>query len=207
MAQDANEKYRRVASSYDRWLAPVGRLRRNAIGMLGLSPGETVVDVGCGTGASFSALRSGVGEQGRIIGIEQSPDMLALARRRLEEEGWSNVTLIESSAEAADIGTTADAAVFFLTHDLMRSEPAIDAVLGQLTAAGRVLAVGSKWAPWWAVPVNVAVGLIARRYVTTFEGFAAPYTVLQERLDTFTVKPVMFGGGYVGVGSHPRAPR
>ena len=50
--------------------------------MLSLAPqpGEVILDVGCGTGRNFERIRERIGPAGRLIGIEQSPEMLARAR-------------------------------------------------------------------------------------------------------------------------------
>ena len=59
---------------------------------------STVIDVGCGTGLSFEALHRAVGMRGRIIGIEQSPEMIGKARDRVQRHGWRNVTLLNAPA-------------------------------------------------------------------------------------------------------------
>ena len=79
----ALEQYRRRAAVYDFELALFEPLRREAVARLALQPGETVVDLGCGTGLSLPLLRAAVGATGHVVGIEQSPDMLARARRRV----------------------------------------------------------------------------------------------------------------------------
>lgn len=61
------------------------RVRARAIACLPLGPGGTVVELGCGTGRNFSYLRHAVGRFGRVIGVEFSPKMLALARRQTEK--------------------------------------------------------------------------------------------------------------------------
>jgi SAM-dependent methyltransferase len=62
------------------------RVRARAIACLPLGPGNTVVELGCGTGRNFSYLRHAVGRLGRVIGVEFSPAMLALARRYAEKQ-------------------------------------------------------------------------------------------------------------------------
>jgi len=79
--QAALEQYRRRAAVYDLELALFEPLRRAAVARLALQRGETVLDCGCGTGLSLPLLRAAVGAPGRVVGIEQSPEMLAQARR------------------------------------------------------------------------------------------------------------------------------
>ena len=92
-------RYRRLARHYDRATRRAAPVRARAVAALGLRPGETVLDVACGTGVCFPLLEEQVGRSGTIIGVELSPDMLALARRRVEHAGWTNVTLIQASME------------------------------------------------------------------------------------------------------------
>lgn len=44
--------------------------RKQAVRALGLQPGDTVVDVGCGTGLNFPLLQQAVGPAGRIVGVD-----------------------------------------------------------------------------------------------------------------------------------------
>jgi ubiquinone/menaquinone biosynthesis C-methylase UbiE len=59
----------------------VFRVRERAIKLLPLKPGDTVVELGCGTGRNFRYLRNAVGRLGRVIGVEFSPRMFAFARK------------------------------------------------------------------------------------------------------------------------------
>jgi SAM-dependent methyltransferase len=72
-----------------------------------LEQGQTVLDLGTGTGAV--ALRAGslVGSSGHVIGVDISPDMLALAQRRVKESTVTNISFREGRAEAipAEDGT------------------------------------------------------------------------------------------------------
>ena len=62
------ERYRRHAADYDKGRRFSDRIRSHAIRRLDLKPGESVLDLGCGTGLSFDMLQQGVGPEGRIIG-------------------------------------------------------------------------------------------------------------------------------------------
>jgi demethylmenaquinone methyltransferase/2-methoxy-6-polyprenyl-1,4-benzoquinol methylase len=66
---------------------------------MALVAGQTVLDLGCGTGLSFPWLRAAVGVSGHIIGVDASQAMLDRAARRARRHGWSNVTLIRGQAD------------------------------------------------------------------------------------------------------------
>ncbi|MEV8274752.1 methyltransferase domain-containing protein [Microbacterium sp. NPDC077184] len=76
--------------------------RRVGIGMLDLSPGDVVIDLGCGTGLNFPLLARAVGPEGLIVGVDRSGDMLAQARRRAQ---WlpCEVVLVEADAAELDV--------------------------------------------------------------------------------------------------------
>ena len=86
----AIRQYRSRARIYDLELALFEPVRQRAIGRLRLKSGDRVLDVGCGTGLSFSALEGLVGPEGSIVGIEQSPEMIERARARAADNGWQN---------------------------------------------------------------------------------------------------------------------
>jgi ubiquinone/menaquinone biosynthesis C-methylase UbiE len=199
-ATRAVEKYRRKAGRYDRRTRRADRFRSLAIERLALEPGETVIDVACGTGVNFALIQERIGSEGRIVGIDLSPDMLDEARRRVDAEGWRNVTLVEASVEDADIPDSADAALFSLTHDVLQSEAAVGNVLRHLRPGGRVSSFGAKWAPSWRLPVNAWVWYTARQYVTTFERFDRPWHLLERFVPGLRVRSLAFGALYVAWG-------
>ena len=197
--QLAIDKYRRGAATYDD-SNRFRRLRQHCVDLLELQPGDVVLDAACGTGLNFPLIQAALSERGSLIGIDLSSDMLAVARERVSENGWRNVSLIHSSVEEASIPNDVDCALFFLTHDVMRSAPAIQNVLRSLRHGGRVVACGVKWAPWWAWPIDIAVWYGARRYTTTFEGFSRPWSHLVRHISNLRMEMHLHGTMYVASG-------
>ena len=72
--------------------------RKIGVKALNLKKGDTVVEIGCGTGLNFSLLRKQVGPKGNIIGVDLTPEMLEEADKRIRRNGWQNVTLVQSDA-------------------------------------------------------------------------------------------------------------
>ena len=197
----ALEQYRRRAGVYDWELALFEPIRRLAISRLALRPGDVVFDVGCGTGLSLSMLRQGVGPKGRIVGIEQSPEMVEQARRRVARSRWARVTLMCSPVEIADIRVHADAALFHFTHDILRRPEAIANVVSHLKPGARVVASGLKWAaPRLMRPVNLLVLPAALRSVTSLDGMNQPWRLLQDQLGQMNVESRLLGGAYIASG-------
>ena len=85
------ERYRSKAAGYDASAEFTMPLRRRTIALLKLQPGQTVLDVGAGTGLSYALLRDAVGDTGRVLAFEQSPEMFALAHRRVQAERWAKI--------------------------------------------------------------------------------------------------------------------
>jgi len=202
--QTALEQYRDRAKVYDLELAAFEPIRRNAIARLNLAPGDAVIDVGCGTGLSFAHLQQAIGPSGHIIGIEQSPEMLAHACARVTQGGWANVTLLNASAEDAAIPITANAALFHFTHDILRNDAAIRNVMGRLKPGAHVVAVGLQWAAPWAWPTNGFVWLAALRSVTCMEGLDRPWSLLAEAVGKMEVSTTLFGAIYIASGTTTR---
>jgi ubiquinone/menaquinone biosynthesis C-methylase UbiE len=169
-----------------------------------LTAGETVIDVACGTGLTFALIEDLIGPDGRVIGIDLSPEMLSQARERVAANGWRNVTLIESAIEDAAIPEVADAAVFVLTHDVMRSPEALGNVLAHVRPGGRIATAGGKRAPTWALPANLYLRYAMCRYTTTMEGFDRPWRNLEALLPDLRVEPLLVGGAYVAWGATAR---
>lgn len=74
------------------------KYRKKAIAALALRPGDTVVELGCGTGLNFGLFESAIGPDGKIIGVDLTDAMLDGARARVTRGGWSNVKLAQRDA-------------------------------------------------------------------------------------------------------------
>jgi SAM-dependent methyltransferase len=198
---NALRQYRERAAIYDLELALLEPVRMRAIARLALSRGATVLDVGCGTGLSFPLIERRIGPAGAIVGIEQSPEMIERARARIAREGWRNIQLVNAPVEDAGIAVAADAALFHFTHDIMRTPRALANIVDRLKPGARVVASGLKWAPVFALPVNVAVTLAALRSTSTIEGLGRPWSHLERLVPDLEVEQLLGGGVYLASGT------
>jgi demethylmenaquinone methyltransferase/2-methoxy-6-polyprenyl-1,4-benzoquinol methylase len=202
----ALERYEKVAPGYDLFTAGGRTYRERAVEKLAPARSSVVLDVGCGTGLSFAALEKEIGPRGRLIGVDLSSDMLARARERVQRHGWQNVTLIEAAAEDVALPGLVDAVLLSAVHDILRSPSALTNIVRHVRPGGRLVATGPKWVPWWrpgSFVLNSYTWLINRQYVTTFDGFDAPWNHLARLLPGLTIEEMFFGGGFVAAGTRP----
>lgn len=195
--------YRQRAAHYDAELAAFEPLRRRALDGLALSPGSTVLDIGCGTGLSLPMLCQAVGEHGRVVGVEPCFDMIAQARRRGLLAGWPQLRLVHGDAVHARLPRRADAALFHFTHDVLQQPAALDHILGHLRPGAVVVACGLCWSDWWNGPANLFVSAAAMYSVTTLDGLAAPWSGLAQRLPDLQIEKTWMGAIYLARGTRP----
>ena len=192
--------YGEHARSYERDTAAFQPYRRAVVEALPLRTGQVVLDVGCGTGLCCGRLRDKVGPQGGGVGIEEAPEMAAVAREHIASEGWANVTVVEALAEEAQVGLTADAALFCAVHDILQSPEALRNVMTTLRPGAWVVAGGGKWAAPVMVALNSMVGVLHAPYVRSFGGFDRPWRHLERLVEDVRVREMAFGSGYVMTG-------
>jgi SAM-dependent methyltransferase len=196
----AKGQYKTRAAGYDAELAMFEPLRGEAVDLLALRTGHTVLDVGCGTGLSFAPLERCVGAGGHIVGIEPCAEMLERAATRVARHHWDNVELLPASAGAARLHGHADAALFHFTHDVLRDDAALDHVLAHVKPGAHVVACGLQWAPPWLPAVNAFVFGAAMYSMASLEGLARPWDRLAGRLHDVHVHTAWLGGIYIAEG-------
>jgi demethylmenaquinone methyltransferase/2-methoxy-6-polyprenyl-1,4-benzoquinol methylase len=192
--------YSGQARSYDRDTGVFQRYRQTLVEALPLDRGQVVLDVGCGTGLCAGLLRDKVGPRGGVVGIEESPQMAAVACERIAREGWRNVTVVQSPAEEARITQTADAALFCAVHDILQSPGALRHVLARLRPGAWVAAGGGKWAAPLLMGMNLMVSMLHAPYVRSFSGFSRPWRHLEQLVEDVQVREMGLGSGYIMTG-------
>ena len=105
-----------------------------------LEAGERVLDLGSGAGTDSLVAAQMVGPQGKVTGIDMTPEMLTKARRAAAEMGAANVEFVEAEAERLPFGDeTFDVVVSNGVIDLIPDKDAVFAELHRvLTPGGRL---------------------------------------------------------------------
>lgn len=86
----ARQSYNRLSRWYDLVAGSTEKKYRDwGLGKLSAQPGERILEIGFGTGHCLVALAKAVGSTGHVTGVDISDGMLAIARRRLQQDGVS----------------------------------------------------------------------------------------------------------------------
>ena len=113
--------FERAASSYDRvGVAFFSVFGRDLVAAASVSPGESVLDVGTGRGAVLAPAARAVGEQGRAVGVDLAPTMVALTAAELGHLAQVEVRQADATALPAALGTfdaVLSSLVLFFTPD------------------------------------------------------------------------------------------
>lgn len=128
--------------------------RRQAVLELGLKAGDTVVDIGCGTGLNFPLLHRAVGPQGVIVGVDISDAMLAQARRTAEANRWANVQLVSADASRFEFPPRVNAVLSTYTFTLVPDPGHVVLTAAEaLSPGGRLVILDMAWPRylplWW----------------------------------------------------------
>src|SRR5271168_389379 len=92
------------ADGWKRWWPTFERAAQvvndRLVELAGARAGQRVLDIATGSGEPALTAARAVGESGRVIAVDMSAGMLALARERIDSAGLNNVELVESDAES-----------------------------------------------------------------------------------------------------------
>ncbi len=198
--QRSIELYRQVAEGYDASAEFTMPLRRRTIGLLDLQPGDVVLDIGAGTGLSYSLLRDAIGPAGRVLAFEQSPEMFEQAAARVQREGWRNVWHVNAAAEDVVLPEAPNALLFNYVHDITRTPSAIDNILRQARPGARLAMAGMKFFPWWTGPLNLLPWIKNRPYNARPADMWQPWDQVQSRCKIFERRSTQWGMGYTARG-------
>lgn len=188
-AQAVRGMFDRIAGRYDlvNTLLSGGtdRLwRRAAVAATGLRPGNSALDVACGTGALTRELARTVGVHGRVVGIDFSPGMLDEARRRSPGMTW-----LEGDAQALPFADAEfDAAtIAFGLRNLAVPQRGLAEMARVVKPGGRLVVLE------FLRPPGGVVGTVYRAYLTRvlpalggrLGGDLAAYRYLSETIDSY----------------------
>jgi len=176
--------------------------RKIAVKALKLDRGDTVVEIGCGTGLNFSFLRECVGAEGKIIGVDLTAEMLTEANRRIKRKKWTNIELVRCDAGAYTFPEHVDGVVSTFAITLIAEYDKIIKRGAAALAPGKRLVIldfklPDNW-PMWLVKLFV---ILSRPFGVTMDlADRHPWESIQRYLDLKEFKSFYFGGIYLASG-------
>ena len=135
---------------------------------IGIPRGAHVADLGCGTGNTLRWFADHVGDEGEVIGVDVSPEQLAIAKAHAEAGGHRNIRVVEASIYETGLPRAAFDIVhcrFVLCH-LSRPMDAVREMAALARPGGLVIAFDVDLDGLYSVPETDA-------YVRALELFAA----------------------------------
>jgi ubiquinone/menaquinone biosynthesis C-methylase UbiE len=132
------------------WLArtidnPIRRLIHNPKEILGsyIEPGQTVLDLGCGSGTFTIAMARMVGETGRVIAVDVQDEMLQLVKQKAIKEGLdSRIITHKSKPNGIGISDKVDFVLaFYMIHEVPDTEAFLKDIASLLKPTGKLLVV------------------------------------------------------------------
>ena len=207
--------YRTRAKQYDRstlllYLAGFHHwaYRKLAVQHLALCRGDTVVDIGCGTGLNFSLLQDSIGPDGKIIGVDLTDAMLDKAAERVEAQGWSNVELVKTDAAKYEFPPSLNGILSTFALTLI---PKFDEVIRHGTVAllpgKRFVVLDFKRPSGWLM--DKAAPVLAKLLTGPFGGSIEmasrkPWESFQRYLTRVQLTNLYLGGAYIATGEKAR---
>ncbi len=91
---NASQAHRLDAPERLLWLPPA-----EVVHALGIAPGESIADIGAGTGYFSLPMASQIGPRGIVYGVDAQDEMLVLLRKRVSEQGSANIRLVRAEAD------------------------------------------------------------------------------------------------------------
>lgn len=158
----ASRLYRELVPAYGAvWPMLARRRIRAAIGDLRIHPGEQVLEVGAGTGMSFPIYPL----HADVTGVDLSEEMLQQARRKIEEEHWSHIRVMQMNAEQLEFEDSSFDVVtsFHVISVVSNPRQMMSEIIRVCKPGGRILIVNHFRSsnPWIARMVDSA-GAVTR---------------------------------------------
>jgi demethylmenaquinone methyltransferase/2-methoxy-6-polyprenyl-1,4-benzoquinol methylase len=166
-----------------------------------------VIDVACGTGLNFPLIQEVIGPGGRLVGVDLTDAMLAMAQDRIDTNGWSNVSLVQADAAGFEFPGEVDA--ILSTYALTQVPECAEVIArgaGALSKGGRWVVLDLKLPdrmPRWLAQLGTAMvrPFASIEEWTTRRPWEAIRAAMQEELPESSWTELFFGTAFLAGGS------
>lgn len=231
MSKQVHAMFSRIARRYDRanrWMSfgTDQAVRRRAVAMSGVRPGDVVLDCAAGTGDLTLQFHRAMAGRGRIVGSDFNADMLTLAEEKSGARG-ANIEWREEDSQALDFadGSFDVVAIAYGIRNVDDPDKALRSMYRVLKPGGRLVVLEFGQPPALLKPLYY---LYNRVVIPLIGGLAGgdrdAYQYLQRTSDAFpcgrefaammrangdyddiTIRPVALGVNYIYVGTRTAA--
>ncbi len=164
----------KVARKYDLSMAHFfARFKKLAYGASALKKGDRVLVFCCGTGLDFPHILKKIGQEGKIVGVDFSTEMLNQARAKVERHGWDNIELIEADITKPidQLDGQFDVGACTLGMSIIPDyKAAYKNLIGYIKPQGELVIGDMQLATGWLARFNPLTLALAKRYGGSPEG-------------------------------------
>jgi ubiquinone/menaquinone biosynthesis C-methylase UbiE len=174
------------------------RACRSAVEHLQLRDGDSVAEIGCGTGISLPYLADAVGPSGRVYGVDLSPGMLQRAQARCATQRRCNIELYECDAADFIAPAALDGVLFSLSYNTMPHHRAVlRRACNALRPGGRLVIMDARLpsgpSAKWLLPFS----LWLMKHTMLGNPLIEPWKELAALREDFDMNKYLFGSYYI----------
>lgn len=182
---------------FDAWAEPYGRMAMEAAN---LTPGQRVMDIGCGCGATTLELARRVAPTGTAVGVDISTPMLDRAKQNARDAGQANLEFLNADAQTCDFPSESSDLLFSRFGVMFFADP-----LWAFRNMFRALRPGARLAfvcwqslqknPWLWIPIVAASRHLAFRASSSGANGPAPFSFA----DPDRVRKILATAGFTDI--------
>ena len=173
----------RIVNRYDSSMSHFFKnFKKKAFEDSSLKTGDQVLVFCCGTGLDFPHILNKVGPEGKIIGVDFSKEMLALAEKKILKYGWDNIELLQEDVTDFEgrIIQKVDAGVCTLGLSIIPDfKSAYRNLLSFVRPGGEIIIGDMQLASGWHARLNPFTIFLAKRYGGTLEGHGNSQEIIE----------------------------
>ncbi len=196
-----------VTKHYDLPISHIFRkYKEKVFDVSSLKRGDRVLVYCCGSGLDFPEIEHRIGEEGHIVGVDFSREMLKKALQRIKKHKWNNVELIEADVTefALDNEELFDVGICTLGLSIIPEyKAAYYSLVSKVKEGGEIIIGDMQLASGWQSRLNPLTISMAKRYGGTLEGHQNSvelFSLINESLNDVKKEEYFFKAYYFSIG-------